>query len=150
EESTAGRQERSYPGMATTTTTPLPGAVAAAGARDPASDALRARLLSPWPRVGLPFILILGCVAGAYAWGINGTKAEPAELVKGLPNILTFLRRLAPPVWETQAVPLRLPAVPLPFGLHIPAAGPAAAPVVQVPVILFAILETTQMALIGT
>jgi ABC-type phosphate/phosphonate transport system permease subunit len=46
-------------------------------------------------------------------------------------------------------VPLRLLELALPLGLRLPAAGQAGA-TLPVPVILFAILETVQMAQIGT
>lgn len=116
---------------------------------DVSAEELRARLLRPWPRVGFSFFLTVVAILVAYAWGFNGTQAQPAELARGIPNILDFIRRLMPPVWETQAVPLQLPAVSLPLGLQIPAIGSAATRV-PVPMILFAIVETVQMALIGT
>jgi phosphonate transport system permease protein len=112
-------------------------------------EELRARLLQPWPRMGGGFLLTLVVLGAAYVWGLNGTQARPDELARGVPNILDFVRRLAPPVWETQAVPLALPPITLPGGTTLPAAGDPATKL-PVPVIHFAILETVQMALIGT
>jgi phosphonate transport system permease protein len=88
-------------------------------------------LLRPWPRIGLRGILVTIAIAAAYAWGFAGTQASPIELLRGIPNILDFIVRLNPPQWQT---------TPMNVG----------GAVVPVPEILFAILETIQMALIGT
>lgn len=131
--------------------TPATGAASGTSAPAPAADltALRERLLHPWPRISPRLVLGLIALALAYAWGLSGTRASPAELVKGLPNIADFVRRLMPPVWEMRPVPLQTPALPLPFGLEIPSLG-AATITVQLPTVLFAIMETVQMAIIGT
>ena len=92
----------------------------------------RAELLSPWPRIGLREIAIILAIAGAYVWGLAGTHASPEELARGIPNIIDFVRRLNPPQWKTE------PLVLTEF-LVIP-----------IPEIAYAILETVQMALIGT
>jgi phosphonate transport system permease protein len=93
----------------------------------------RARLLRPWPGFSLRLALLVGVIGLAYAWGFAGTKANPEELARGVPNIVDFVRRLFPPQWQTQAVPLGGTGTSLP-----------------VPEIAFAIVETLQMALIGT
>jgi phosphonate transport system permease protein len=69
-----------------------------------------------------------------YIWGLQGTKADPAELVSGIPNIVGFIVRLFPPEFN-------IVSKPLPFGVTLS---------VPLPEILFAIVETVQMAIIGT
>lgn len=96
------------------------------------SAEMRAELLSPWPRIGLRQIAIILAIAGAYAWGLAGTHASPAELARGIPNIIDFVRRLNPPQWKTE---------PLVLSEFL---------VIPIPEIAWAILETVQMALIGT
>jgi phosphonate transport system permease protein len=70
-------------------------------------------------------------IGTAYAWGLAGTQASPGELARGIPNIVDFVRRLFPPTWATQRVDVGQGAL-------------------LVPEIVFAIVETIQMALIGT
>jgi len=113
------------------------------------AERVREQLLTPWPRIGLKGLLALGVIALAYAWGLAGTQADPGELAKGVPNIINFFIRLMPPMWKTQAMPLLTPEVVLPLGLVAPSLGLANA-TVQVPEVLFALIETIQMALIGT
>jgi phosphonate transport system permease protein len=112
------------------TTTPLhtPGV--------PGPNVNRERLLSPWPRIGLKGagLIILGI--GAYAWGLAGTHSSPRELVEGLPNIWNFLVRLFPAQW---------PMVTMDLGI-----GPWTWGSVRVPETLPALIETIQMAIIGT
>jgi phosphonate transport system permease protein len=112
-------------------------------------DGLRERLLSPWPRVTAGAIAAVVALMLAYSWGLQGTQANPAELVKGAPYVARFIVRLMPPQWKTDPVPLATPALALPFGLALPGVG-ATNLVVPVPEIVSAILETIQMALIGT
>jgi phosphonate transport system permease protein len=94
----------------------------------------REELLRPWPRITARRAAAVIAIAAAYAWGFAGTHASPGELARGIPNMLDFVRRLNPPQWQTLSVSL-----PGPSALTLP-----------VPEILFAILETLQMALIGT
>jgi phosphonate transport system permease protein len=112
------------------------------------SDALRERLLHPWPRVTTGALIAVVALLLAYGWGLLGTQANPAELVKGAPYVARFLVRLMPPQWKTDPVPLATPVMALPFGLAMPSMGTSM--VVPVPEIVSAILETIQMALIGT
>ncbi|HVG96136.1 MAG TPA: hypothetical protein VNK05_04520, partial [Chloroflexota bacterium] len=48
------------------------------------AEALRARLLQPWPRMGGGFLLTLVVLGAAYVWGLNGTQARPDELARGV------------------------------------------------------------------
>lgn len=117
--------------------------------RDKADVELRQRLLDPLPRPSVRLILTGIVLVIAYAWGLNGTKASPEELARGVPNILDFIRRLNPPQWQMEAMPLQTPVLALPLGIQIPSFESAGV-VLLVPEILFAIVETVQMALIGT
>jgi phosphonate transport system permease protein len=72
---------------------------------------------------------------------MHGTHADPVELVRGVPNILDFLRRLTPPQWEMRSIVV--PAA----GLAIGGDGGLT---ISLPEIVFAVVETIQMALIGT
>ena len=101
-------------------------------------DAIRERLLQVWPRPTIRQLLGVLAILAAYAWGMHGTHADPIELAKGVPNILDFLRRLTPPQWEMRTI--ILPAL---------TAGPAET-TISLPEIFFAVIETIQMALIGT
>src|SRR5262245_49391100 len=114
-----------------------------------AHHTLRERLLSPWPRLSSGGIAIVFALVLAYAWGLQGTQANPGELVRGAPYVARFIARLMPPQWKMDLVPAATPALALPFGLAIPSIGSAAS-TIPVPEIVFAIVETIQMALIGT
>ena len=105
-------------------------------------------LLNPWPRITLQSLLILFALVAFFVWGLNGTNAQPSELIKGLPYIADFIRRLFPPTFETVALPLALPSFPF-FGMVVPSLG---FPNVTLPFpeVISAIIETVQMALIGT
>jgi phosphonate transport system permease protein len=109
----------------------------------------RDRLLSPWPRVGGRGVALAALIAALYLWGLVGTQVRPAALAEGLPNILDFVGRLLPPAWKMVETPLGTPALALPLGLHVP---PLGRPDVMMPVpeVLVAIVETVQMAIIGT
>jgi phosphonate transport system permease protein len=109
----------------------------------------RRKLLSPWPRLGAGSVLVGLAVALVYLWGLRGTQIKPSELIAGIPHILDFIRRLMPPAWQTVQTPLSTPALALPLGLTIPALGPAGV-TVAVPEVAFAIVETIQMAIVGT
>lgn len=111
-------------------------------------EAYRERLLRPLPRVSPRFVLLVLLGLGAYYWGIQGTEASPRELVNGLPNIWHFIERLFPPEWETQRQTLQTPATHL-FGLSIPRLGLTSVHF-PYPTIINAIIQTIQMAIIGT
>jgi phosphonate transport system permease protein len=103
-------------------------------------EAIRARLLQEWPRPTIRQMLVVLVIVLAYAWGMQGTHADPIELAKGVPNILDFIRRLMPPQWEMRTIMLpSVAAVDAGSGFSI-----------SLPEIVFATVETIQMALIGT
>lgn len=105
-------------------------------------------LLNPWPRINLRFLLTVLALILAIIWGINGTNARPGELIKGIPNIIDFISRLLPPKFDTVPVPFAIPAFQI-FGISIPAIG-FPETFIYIPDVLQAIIETIQMALIGT
>src|SRR5262249_53313549 len=92
----------------------------------------RRALLNPWPRIGARGALLAIGVFLLYAWGLAGTQVKPAEFVAGIPHIVDFIRRLLPPAWKT-----------------VQMAGPARV-TIAVPEIALAIIETIQMAIVGT
>lgn len=96
--------------------------------------AFRQQLLNPWPRLNWKMLLTLALLVAMYVWGLQGTQADPAELVAGIPNIIGFIVRLFPPEFAIISKPL-----PFDLGFGLP-----------LPEILFAIIETVQMAIIGT
>ncbi|MFN8440203.1 MAG: phosphonate ABC transporter, permease protein PhnE [Caldilineaceae bacterium] len=105
-------------------------------------------LLNPWPRLNLRSILLWVGLILLVVWGINGTNARPGELIEGIPNILDFIRRLFPPKYDWTTVPLAISSWQL-FGITIPTVGwPGWT--LAVPEVVSAIVETIQMALIGT
>ncbi|MCB0113925.1 MAG: phosphonate ABC transporter, permease protein PhnE [Caldilineaceae bacterium] len=107
-----------------------------------------ADLLRPWPRVDIRSVLTVIFLVGFFAWGLNGTEARPGELFEGLDNIADFISRLFPPRFEMMALPLAIPAFEL-FGVAIPSLGfPAVT--FPWPRVMTAIIETVQMAIIGT
>lgn len=114
-----------------------------------ATDLVRERLLSPWPRVTVGGVVVILLLVMAYSWGLQGTQANPAELVKGAPYVWQFLVRLMPPQWKTDPVPMVTPAVGLPFGITLPSIGSTDL-MLPMPEIVGAIVETIQMALVGT
>ena len=75
-------------------------------------------------------------IVAALGWGMAGTNASPAMLMDGLPNIWNFLVRLFPFQWVM--VDMEIGA----FGV--------AWTTVSVPEALPALIETLQMAIIGT
>src|SRR5262245_33077695 len=105
-------------------------------------EVVRQRLLSPWPRLGVSSVAIGIGVCVLYLWGVAGTRVSPAEFVRGFPSMLDFLMCQVPPQWNTEATAFTLP-LPVP-NLTL---GPV---VVPVPEIVPAIVETLQMAIIGT
>ena len=93
----------------------------------------RERLLDPVPRLNAKRMLAIVALIAVYVWGIAGAEVRFRDLVEGVPNMLDFLGRLLPPMWRTEA-------------FTVPFAGTT----VPVPEIAFAIVETIQMALVGT
>ena len=114
----------------------------------PDLEAIKAQMLRPIPRIGLKTIVIVGLLVAAFYWGVQGTKASPAELIDGLPNIWDFIQRMMPPKFETQTKVLETPALGL-FGVTL---LPTISSGIDYPypVIVNAIIETIQMAIIGT
>lgn len=111
-------------------------------------ESLRDTLVNPWPRISLRPVLTVVFLIAFFVWGINGTRARPAELIAGIPNILDFIRRLFPPILDIVQVPLALPAISV-LGLEIPAIGFTEI-TFPYPTVMTAIIETVQMAIIGT
>jgi phosphonate transport system permease protein len=99
----------------------------------PDMDALKEQLLRPIPRVRLTTIAVVVFGIAALYWGMVGTKASPAELIEGIPNIWNFIVRLFPPQWETETHSVLGTGITYPY-----------------PQIIDAIIETLQLALIGT
>jgi phosphonate transport system permease protein len=115
----------------------------------PDLDALRDQLLRPLPRVNLRTVMIIGLFVAAFYWGIQGTKASPAELIEGLPNIWDFIKRMMPPHWETETKALQSPSITLPIiGITLPTISSGVD--YPYPTIVNAIVETIQIAIIGT
>lgn len=107
-------------------------------------ETFRKTVLSPWPKVGTRSLLLSLIIAVIYAWGIDGTNASPRELVAGAPNILDFVVRLFPPQFDVK--PVAAPDVPI-----IEYFAPADATwTVSMPAAVPAIIETIQMAIVGT
>jgi len=94
--------------------------------------AMREELLRPLPRVRAYTLILAVLIVGVYLWGLNGTDARPSELVEGIPNIVNFILRLMPPALEIEQKVLPIIGA-IPF-----------------PTILTAIVETLQMAIIGS
>ncbi|HLF76220.1 MAG TPA: phosphonate ABC transporter, permease protein PhnE [Dehalococcoidia bacterium] len=116
----------------------------------PPSDlsALKSQLLRPIPRINLRVVVLVVLGIGAYYWGIQGTKASPAELIDGIPNIWNFVKRLFPPQFETETHALATPEIGLLFGLSLPSIGSGID--YPYPIILDAVIETIQIAIVGT
>lgn len=126
--------------LASTTTPALPS--------QQVSLSQRSALLRPWPRVTGRMVLGLVGIVLLYAWGIAGSDVNPGELAKGVPNIVNFIVRLMPPAWKLTEVSVATPAIAL-GAVTIPSVGVPGLKV-MLPEVLFAIIETVQMALIGT
>lgn len=108
----------------------------------------RDELLRTWPRITVRMLLIALTAAAVYGWAVRGTDASPKELVEGVPNIIDFVERMFPPQFDTEQRSLETPAIPLPVG-EIPRIGLSSV-TFQYPTIVDAIIETLQMAIIGT
>ena len=118
------------------------------GAPSTTSPISRDELLRTWPRISSTALGVLAALAIAYLWGIAGTNASPRTFVEGLPNIWDFLTRMFPPAFETQQDSLMTPSIDLVF-VTIPRVGFEGI-TFPMPTIIFAIIETVQMAIIGT
>lgn len=130
------------------TTEPLRVAHTMTSMAEMAPEQLRTDLLQPWPRITLRTTVTILLLIGVLMWGVNGTNARPSELIEGIPNIIDFIRRLFPPRFDMIPVALALPSFQL-LGLTVPAIGfPALT--IPIPEVLLAIIETVQMALIGS
>jgi phosphonate transport system permease protein len=123
--------------------------MALTSARPPSDQIDRERLLDPLPRLRTRTVVFGAALLLFYAWGFAGAQVRLTALAEGLPNIVDFIRRLMPPTWKTVETPLATPPLALPFGLAIPSIGARHA-TVAVPEIVFAIIETIQMAVVGT
>ena len=113
----------------------------------PDVEALKRDLLRPLPGLGIKSVALIVLIAGAYYWGMLGTKASPVELVNGLPNIWDFVTRMFPPKFETDTRVFETGQIGL-FGLAIPSLSTGIE--YPFPLIINAVVETIQMALIGT
>ena len=94
--------------------------IAVASSAKPDKQAVidREKLLNPLPRVSVRGILLVVLVVAMYAWGVRGTKASPAELIKGVPNMVAFVGRLFPIQFDWTAI-AKLPIeIPLPFSIN--------------------------------
>jgi phosphonate transport system permease protein len=102
----------------------------------------REALLSPWPKITWWTIVQIALALVIYNWGLQGARVNLQELLEGIPNIINFITRLFPPeyTWaEIQvAVPGLLTAV---FGVGF---------ALTLPEVISAIIETVQMAIVGT
>jgi len=107
------------------------------------NDRFRERLLEPWPRIRFRTVATAIALLALLAWGFNGTDARPAELVAGIPNIVDFITRLFPPELELVTRTIAVPAALQPLAGTAELSFP-------MPVVFSAIVETVQMAIIGT
>jgi phosphonate transport system permease protein len=114
----------------------------------PAPDVDRGDLLRLWPKVTGTAVMVAALLLAAYLWGLAGTNASPRTLVEGLPDIWRFVTRMFPPAFETQQDSLMTPPVDL-LIFTIPRVGIESI-TFPMPTIVFSIIETIQMAVIGT
>jgi len=108
----------------------------------------RDELLRTWPRISARSVGVIAALVLALLWGVAGTNASPRTFIEGIPNIIDFLTRMFPPVFDTQQDTLRTPPIDLVF-FTIPRVGFESI-TFPMPTIVFAIIETVQMAIIGT
>jgi phosphonate transport system permease protein len=113
----------------------------------PDLEALKGDLLRPLPRLSIKMVLFILLGIAAYVWGIQGTHASPGELIDGVPNIIDFLDRLFPPKFETDTRVLETPELAV-AGLTIPSASSGID--YPFPLIINAVVQTIQMAIVGT
>jgi phosphonate transport system permease protein len=102
----------------------------------PLLDKERRKLLDPRPGITLRGVAITALIVALYGWGVVGTNASPGELAEGIPNIWNFLVRLFPAQWVMTDVS--------------PGIGSWTWATFPVPEVLPALIETIQMAIIGT
>lgn len=110
-------------------------------------EALKADLVRPLPRLGIKAFAVILLIGVAYYWGIQGTQASPARLIDGLPHVWNFLSRTVPPQFETVPYVLGTPSIEF-LGLSIP--GISTGIEYPYPRIIDAVIETIQMAIVGT
>ena len=96
------------------------------------NESMREELLRPLPKIRAYTLLLAVVVLAVYFWGLDGTDARPSELIDGVPNIINFIVRLMPPHLELE-------------DKLLPIIG-----TIQFPTILAAIVQTVQMAIIGS
>lgn len=104
-------------------------------------------LLNPWPKWSWKGIALLVFLFALYVWGAVGSELKPIEFIKGFPDFVRLLMRFFPPAFEWETISFMTPAISMP-GITIPSIGfPVSFPY---PIIINSILQTVQMALIGT
>ncbi len=143
------------------------------------SEKERNELLRPFPRIGLKSILVVVLLFCLYSWSITGTDAQPSALIEGLPHLGEFLGRLVVTesqsvglrsAWaegdyrtfaqrsvqlcldkfEFEPLTLQTPEIRIPLiGVTLPRLGTEDKSI-PFPTIVWATLETLQMAIIGT
>lgn len=96
------------------------------------------RLLTPWPRLKPRRALLAALALAIYAWAMAGAEISPSMLAKGIPNLADFVSRMMPPAWKMDQITVGLPVV-APDAFHL-----------NVPEVALAIVETLQMAIVGT
>ncbi|MEI8306824.1 MAG: phosphonate ABC transporter, permease protein PhnE [Chloroflexales bacterium] len=102
----------------------------------------RERLITPWPQIDVRQIITAVVLIMVVGWALNGSKANPASLVEGVPHIVDFVTRLFPLKWDMDTTLLAVPA---------PLQGLLGAQVtLTTPLVLPYIVETLQMAIVGT
>ncbi len=109
----------------------------------------REELLRPWPKASFAGVGVAVAIIAVYVWGFRGTDASPGTFVEGVPDIWAFMTRMYPPVFETEVQTLQTPSIPLFFGVEIPRIGLSSI-TFQFPIIIYDIIETIQMAVIGS
>jgi phosphonate transport system permease protein len=113
----------------------------------PDLEALKTELLRPLPRISLKIIALIALGAGAYYWGIVGTQASPGELIDGMPAVWRFIERQLPPQFETETRMLQTGSIGL-LGISLPNISTGIE--YPFPLIMNAVIETIQMAIVGT
>jgi len=88
-------------------------------------------LLRPWPRLTASGMVVIILLMAVYTWSFAGTEASPAELVRGMPDLGQYILRMFPPQYDMSQLEVGALAIPYPS-------------------VLVAILETIQMAIVGT
>jgi phosphonate transport system permease protein len=104
----------------------------------------REDLLRPWPRIGGRDMATWVVLLLVLIWGLEGTNANPGDLIAGIPNIVDFTVRLFPPEFDVLPQPVDLP---WPLSLI---AGESGRVTITMPRVVPYIIETLQMAIIGS